>query len=60
MPPLIGNLIVLLAVIGAVGLALRSIWRSRKAGRCVGCSSGCSGCSGHCSHTEAPEGREPR
>ena len=47
MNELIGNGIVLLALGGAVGLALRSIWRSRQAGgRCTGDCASCGGCHG--------------
>lgn len=41
------TMIVLVIVIALVGLALRSIIRSRKrGGGCCGCSGGCCGCAG--------------
>lgn len=44
MPPILGNLIVLLVLAGVVALAIRSLWKSHKSGgHCAGCS-GCSGC----------------
>lgn len=45
MPPILGNLIVIAILIVVVGLAVRSIWRSRKSG---GCGCGCDGCAGGC------------
>lgn len=52
------TMIVLVIVIALVGLALRSIIRSRKRGDgCCGCSGGCCGCSG-CSKMQAAEETE--
>ncbi|MEE0515856.1 MAG: FeoB-associated Cys-rich membrane protein [Emergencia sp.] len=49
------TMIVLVIVIALVGLALRSIIRSRKrGGGCCGCSGGCCGCSG-CSKAQPAE-----
>ncbi|MCI8549035.1 MAG: FeoB-associated Cys-rich membrane protein [Lachnospiraceae bacterium] len=48
---LYGNLATILiglAVLGMVALAVRSIWRNKKQGKCCGSCSGCSGCSAGC------------
>ena len=45
MPPILMNLIVLAALALAVGLAIRSIWKSHKnGGQCSGNCSQCQGC----------------
>ncbi|MBD5147640.1 MAG: FeoB-associated Cys-rich membrane protein [Oscillibacter sp.] len=45
MPPIVGNLIVLLALGLVVGLAVRSLWRSHKSGgHCSGDCGSCQGC----------------
>lgn len=47
MPPILGNLIVLLALAIVVALAARSLWRSHKQGvHCNGDCAGCGGCHG--------------
>ena len=45
MPPLAGNLIVIVILAVIVGLAIRSIYRSHKTG---GCGCGCEGCTRSC------------
>lgn len=43
-----GNIIVGLVIVGVVALAIRSMWKSRKAGKhCGGCSGDCASCHGH-------------
>ena len=45
MPPLIGNVLVLLVLAGVVALAVRSLWKDRKAAsHCTGDCSRCGGC----------------
>ena len=52
------TMIVLVIVIALVGLALRSIIRSKKnGGGCCGCAGGCCGCSG-CSKAQPAEETE--
>lgn len=47
MPPLIGNLIALSLLALVVGLAVRSLWKSRRAGgHCNGDCASCGGCPG--------------
>lgn len=43
-----GTFIVLAAVAGAAGLALKSMIRDRKNGRSLHCGGDCSRCGGHC------------
>lgn len=43
-----GDVIVLTILAGAVLLAIRSLLKSRKKGKCSGCSGSCSGCSHGC------------
>lgn len=51
MSPLLGNAIVILVLAGMVALAVRSLWRSHKAGgQCSGDCSRCGGCGGSCHH----------
>lgn len=48
MSPVLGNLIVLLALAIVVALAVRSLWRSRKqGGHCNGDCASCGSCHGH-------------
>ena len=47
MPAFLGNAIVGLILAAAVGLAIRSLWRSHKSGG--SCSGDCSNCK-HCQH----------
>ena len=47
MPAFLGNAIVGLILAAAVGLAIRSLWRSHKSGS--SCSGDCSNCK-HCHH----------
>ncbi len=52
MPAVLGNLIVLAALAAVVGLAVRSLWKSRRAGgHCNGDCASCGGCHGGC-HTK--------
>ncbi|MBS5248885.1 MAG: FeoB-associated Cys-rich membrane protein [Oscillospiraceae bacterium] len=45
-----GTWIVALCVVGAAGLAVRSLWKDHKAGKkCGGCGGDCSSCRG-CGH----------
>ncbi|MCI8399677.1 MAG: FeoB-associated Cys-rich membrane protein [Oscillibacter sp.] len=45
MPPILGNLIVILTLTAVVALALRSMWRSHKsAAHCTGDCSTCHSC----------------
>ena len=53
MPPILMNLIVLAALALAVGLAIRSIWKSHKSGGCS-CGGNCSSCGG-CCHAAPPD-----
>lgn len=46
MPPILGNLIVLAALMGAVALAIRSIWRDHKRGKSCSCGGDCARCKG--------------
>lgn len=47
MPPIFGNLIVILALGIAAALAVRSLWRShRQGGHCDGDCACCGGCRG--------------
>nr|WP_325184931.1 FeoB-associated Cys-rich membrane protein [uncultured Oscillibacter sp.] len=50
MPAVLGNIIVLTVLAVAVGLAVRSLWKSRKSGG--GCSGDCGNCGscGGCRH----------
>lgn len=43
-----GTAIVLLALIGVVGLVIRSMVKDKKAGKSLQCGQNCSHCSGHC------------
>ena len=48
MSPMLGNLIVILALAIVVALAVRSLWRShRQGGHCGGDCAGCGRCGGH-------------
>lgn len=49
-----GELIVILALAGAAGLAVRSLWKQHKSGR--GCTGNCASCCG-CGHA-APKQSE--
>lgn len=45
MPPILGNIIVILVLAGVVTLVIRSLWKSRKSGcHCSGDCSCCGGC----------------
>lgn len=47
MPPILGNIIVILVLVCVVALVVRSLWKSRKNGcRCGGDCSCCGGCAG--------------
>ena len=48
MPPILGNLIVILILAAVVALAIRSLWKSHKSGG--HCSGDCSHCGGACHH----------
>ena len=49
MPPILGNAIVLLALLAVVCLAVRSLWRARRrGGHCPGDCGSCSSCGGSC------------
>lgn len=48
MTEMISTIAVLMLVAAGVFLAIRSLRKSRKAGRCCGCSGGCAGCKGRC------------
>ncbi len=43
-----GTAIVLLAVLSAVGLAVRSMVKDKKAGKSLQCGGDCKHCGGHC------------
>lgn len=43
-----GTAIVLLALIGVVGLVIRSIVKDKKSGKSLQCGQDCKHCSGHC------------
>lgn len=43
-----GTAIVLLALIGVVGLVIRSMVGDKKAGKSLQCGQDCKHCSGHC------------
>lgn len=48
MPSILGNLIVILVLAAVVVLAVRSLWKSHKAGgHCNGDCASCGGCHGH-------------
>ena len=48
MSPILGNLIVLLALAAIVALAVRSLWRShQRGGHCNGDCTSCGCCHGH-------------
>ena len=52
MSPIIGNIIVIAAVILLVAVCLKQIISGMKGGDCAGCSGGCSSCGQKCgSHT---------
>jgi hypothetical protein len=58
MPPILGNLIVIAALILVVALAARSLWKSHQSGgHCGGDCSRCGGCGGGC-HTHRPDRNE--
>lgn len=44
MPPILGNIIVIAVLAAVIGLAVRSLWRSRKTGGCSGDCASCGGC----------------
>ena len=48
MPQMLGQALVGLILIGVVALAVRSVWKSRKAGG--HCAGDCSRCGGGCHH----------
>ena len=50
MSPVLLNLIVFALLALAVGLAVRSIWKSHRNGGCTGDCSSCGGCGGSCRH----------
>ena len=52
MPSILLNLIVIAVLALAVGLAIRSIWKSHKSG--CSCGGNCSSCGG-CCHSAPPE-----
>ena len=43
-----GDAIVLAALVAVIGLAVRSLVKSRKRGGCAGCSGNCGCCGGNC------------
>lgn len=45
-----GTIVVLLAVIGAVTLIIKSMIRDKKNGKSIQCGVSCKDCGGHCSH----------
>lgn len=45
-----GTLIVGLAILGIVGLVVRSMVRDKKKGKSIQCGSNCNNCGGHCGH----------
>lgn len=45
---IMGTAIVLLVVLGAVGLAVRSMVKDKKAGKSLQCGGDCRHCGGHC------------
>lgn len=56
MPSVLGNLIVILALAAAVGLAVRSLWRSRgRGGHCNGDCACCGGCHGQSNESRSPD-----
>lgn len=58
MNALIGNGVVLLVLAAAVGLAVRSLWRSHRSGaHCNGDCGSCGGCHGGCGHEKQRGGR---
>lgn len=44
-----GTVIVLLVLVGAVGLIIRSMIRDKKNGKSLQCGGDCKNCGGHCS-----------
>jgi len=55
----ISDIIVLLIVLAAAGLALRHIIRTRKTGSCsCGCGSSCSSCASPCNQKTLPSGQK--
>lgn len=56
MPPILGNLIVLLVLAIVVALAIRSLWRSHKqGGHCNGGCACCGGCRGEKKEKGSPD-----
>ncbi|MBS7007511.1 FeoB-associated Cys-rich membrane protein [Anaerostipes sp.] len=45
-----GTFIVGVAVLGIVGLIVRSMVRDKKKGKSIHCGNSCSSCGGHCGH----------
>ncbi|WP_077611865.1 FeoB-associated Cys-rich membrane protein [Clostridium sp. Marseille-P2415] len=45
-----GTLVVLIAVIGMVALAVKSMIRDKKNGKSIQCGGECGNCGGHCCH----------
>lgn len=43
-----GTAIVLLALIGVVGLVIRSMVKDKKSGKSLQCGQNCKNCGGHC------------
>ncbi len=43
-----GTAVVLLVVLGAAGLAIRSMVKDKKAGKSLQCGGDCKNCGGHC------------
>lgn len=46
MPPILGQIIVIAVLAGAVALAIRSMWKDRKNGKSCSCGGDCSHCKG--------------
>lgn len=47
----LGTIIPAILVFGIAALAAKSVWKSKKAGKCCGCSGGCNCKEGHhCGH----------
>lgn len=42
----LGSIIVMILLMGMAALALRSIWKEKKAGGCGGCGGNCGNCPG--------------
>ncbi len=55
-----GTVIVLIMLVCAVALAVRSMIKDKKAGKSLQCGGDCSSCGGHCGAPVQPKGNDDK